>query len=130
MTTDRIELVREGLAAVNRGDPEGFMARVHPDFELRECFDVSTNPGPHRGPAGYLFWYREGGQQWSSYAVEVLDFLPVGELLLVEGEVRATGRASGFEARQRFGYVVEFRDDKIFRLDIYASLEDAKQAVS
>ena len=58
----------------------------------------------------------------------MLTAFPVGERLVAEGEIRAVGRASGFEAKRRFGYLVEFCDDRISRLEIWSSVDDAKAA--
>lgn len=63
-------------------------------------------------------------------AVELLSVVPGDGQLVAEGEVRATGRASGFEARRRFGYVVGFRDSKISRLEIYSSLDEARKSLA
>ncbi len=128
MGQNEIELVQEAFAAVTRGDTAAFTGLLHPSFELVERFDVSTSPGAHRGHEGALSWYREGGRQWSAYEAELLSVFPVGDRLVAEGEVRATGRASGFEAKRRFGYLVEFRESKISRLEIWSSLDEAKAA--
>jgi ketosteroid isomerase-like protein len=128
MGDDRIELIRAAFAAVTRGDTAAFAALLDPSFELVEQFEVSTSPGIHRGPERALSWYREGGRQWSSYVAELLDVQAVGERLVAEGEVRAKGRASGFEADRRFGYLFEFRGGKISRLEIWPCLDEARRA--
>src|SRR3954452_3000410 len=130
MSQENVEIVRQVFEAFNRGDIATVAELLHRDIELRERFEPSTSPGPHRGLEGVLTWYRDGGRHWSAYEVELVDAVAAGsELVVAEGEVRATGRTSGVETRQRFGYVYGLREGKVIQFEIFKTRAEALEAV-
>jgi ketosteroid isomerase-like protein len=128
MSQENVEIVREALDAFNRADLAAVMPMLHPDFELKERFEISTSPGPHRGPEAALAWYREGGQQWSSYEVDMIESIPADDLVVVEAVVRATGRVGSVEMTHRFGYLFKLSERRISRLEIFSAPDQAREA--
>jgi ketosteroid isomerase-like protein len=73
--------------------------------------------------------YRDSGQRWSAYETELIEAVFAGgDIVVAEGEVRATGRASGIETRRRFGYLFRISEGRIIRFEIFGSRAEAFEA--
>jgi ketosteroid isomerase-like protein len=96
-----VELVRDIIEALNMGDVDGMLARMHPDFEWRplESSPVARVYRGHNQVRGYV-------EDWLSTLDGVR--LDVQETAEVAGAVVAVvhghgrGRASGLELKSRF----------------------------
>jgi ketosteroid isomerase-like protein len=60
----------------------------------------------------------------------VLDYIEVGDYVVVPIRHRGVGKTSGAPAEIEVAHVYEFRGDQIARFDEYDSLEEALEAVS
>jgi len=56
------------------------------------------------------------------------DFIGVGERVVVPVTLRARGRTTGIETTQKLVQVWELRDEKAYRIEVYATLEEAMEA--
>jgi ketosteroid isomerase-like protein len=129
MAQENVEVVRTAFETFNRGDMPAFAGLLHHDIELKERFELSTSPGPHRGLDGGLAWYRDSGRHWSSYETELIDAVSAGtDVVVAEGEVRARGRTSAVETRRRFGYLFGISEGRIIRFEIFGTKDDALEA--
>lgn len=101
--------------------------RYSPDVELR----WSAN-GPetrvYRGREGVLDAFREWVEPFSEYYTEALDFIGVGDQVVVPQSQRGVGSGSGVPVEIEVTHVYLFRDDQIARVDEYETLEEALAA--
>jgi ketosteroid isomerase-like protein len=122
----RVEKVKHGFAALARGDLEGMLTVVHPDIELLPLSGKLEGRIYH-GHEGVREWDRARHDTWD------LEFTPseyedLGDSVLVHGEVRSRGAASGVELDTPVSWVFEFREGKIIRLEAFLDRAEARAA--
>jgi ketosteroid isomerase-like protein len=129
MSRESVEIMRRGYArfvATGELDP----AALHPDF----VWDMSTfRSWPERqqytGVEGTREFLGEWTRQWEDWKLEVEDYLGAGDRVVVI--LRQTGRAriSGVPVDMRFAQVWTLKDGKQIRMQMYATPEEALEAV-
>jgi ketosteroid isomerase-like protein len=73
--------------------------------------------------------YEDWTTSFGEFEMEVVELAEVGDRVVVEMIQRGTGLASGAEVTGRFWFVYTVTDGRIARQDVYASREQALQAV-
>lgn len=104
-------MIDEVLAAFSRGDMETIRALAHPDLELH---DLETLPDSdvYHGIDGFETWRRRLTEQFDNFDFTAAEAVAVGELLVTDMHVRATGKGSGAQVELSFAAVWGFRDGK------------------
>jgi ketosteroid isomerase-like protein len=99
-----------------------------PEVELR----WSTR-GPearvYRGREGVTKAFREWVEPFSEYYTEPLDFIGLGDQVVIPQKQWGVGSTSGIPVEIEVTYVYEFRDGQIIRVDEYDTLDEALEAV-
>jgi uncharacterized protein len=99
-----------------------------PDIELRW-----TRSGPearvYRGRDGVIRAFREWNEEFSEFYVEPLDFIEVGDRVVVPNRQWGIGSTSGIPVEVELIWVYEIRDNRIVRVDEYDTLDEALEAV-
>jgi ketosteroid isomerase-like protein len=118
-----IELVREIIEALNRGDVDGMLARMHPEFEWRPLA-ASPVARVYRGREqvrGYI-------EDWlSTFAVIRLDLedpTEVADRVVAVVHGRARGRASGLELDTRYCQVWTVRCGAAVGMEEFPTCEE------
>jgi ketosteroid isomerase-like protein len=119
-----VELVRRIIDALNRGDVDGMLARMHPDFEWTplESSPIARVYRGHEEVRRYVVdWLStfEGLRLDLENPTEISDHVVAG----VHGHAR--GRASGLELDTRFCQVWTLRHGTAVRMEEYATREQA-----
>jgi ketosteroid isomerase-like protein len=98
-----------------------------PEVELRWA---ATNPEAreYRGREGVLQAFREWVAPFSEYYVEPLDFIEVGDRVVVPQRQCGIGSTSGIPVEVEVTYVYEIRDKQMTRIDEYDALDEALEA--
>jgi ketosteroid isomerase-like protein len=98
-----------------------------PEVELR----WSTR-GPearvYRGREGVIQAFREWVEPFSEYYTEPLDFIGLGDQVVIPQKQWGVGSTSGIPVEIEVTHVYEFRDGQIIRVDEYDTLEEALEA--
>jgi ketosteroid isomerase-like protein len=131
MSQENVEVALEGVDAVNRRDPDGFVACLHPDVVWEESGDVLPGlRGVHRGRAEARRWFEEAIlETWENLHLEVEEITEANDgRVFSEALVTARGRASGAETELRFWTVLWFADGKIARRQVFFTRDEALQA--
>ena len=73
MSQENVEVIREAVDALNRGDPDAFTALLRPDVEWKEPTDPFPGlRGVYRGRAEVREWFEEAFLElWESFHVEI-----------------------------------------------------------
>jgi ketosteroid isomerase-like protein len=128
MSQQNVEIVREGYAALNRGDIEALIGLADPDVE----YDVSRrtfDPRVYHGHDGV----REGlslmAEQWRTLRVEPRDFMVGGGDVVVPVQIIGVGKQSGVETRANAAHVWKVREGRIVRMTTFQTLDEALEAV-
>ena len=99
-----------------------------PEVELKW-----TRSGPearvYRGRDGVIQAFREWSEAFSEYYVEPLDFIEVGDRVVVPNRQWGIGSTSGIPVEIEVTWAYEIRDNQMARLDEYDTLDEALEAV-
>jgi ketosteroid isomerase-like protein len=99
-----------------------------PDIELRWS-RRAPEARVYQGREAVINAFREWLESFSEYYNEPLDFIEVGDRVVVPNRQWGIGSTSGIRVEDEFTWVYEIRDSQIARVDEYDTLEEALEAV-
>ena len=103
--------------------------RWHEDVVLRQSPEMPGTAGTFTGVEGVRDTLRELGEGWTDLGWDPLEVREVGgDRYVLRVDVRGKGRGSGIELGDELGHLIELRDGKVFRLDVYMNWESALRA--
>jgi ketosteroid isomerase-like protein len=125
---DNLDLLRQGIAALNRRDSGGMLAILHPDVRL-EPLRAVLDGTVYTGHDGLQEWLADMTEDWEHQRVELQDVraLPSGQAL-VEAVLHVRYRGSGVEVAAPGAWLCEFRDGLVSRIRFYRDSAAALQA--
>ena len=127
MSARDLETIREGVAALNRGDVDGVAATLDADVELvplRAMLDGSV----YRGHDGVRRWVADMGEDWSRFEIGLEQIREVSPgCMLVEATMRLRGR-SGVELDAPAAWLCEMRSGRVRRIQFFADADTALAA--
>jgi hypothetical protein len=101
-----------------------------PEIELT-TLESAVGIGPsssYVGWDGLTRYFKEWFEPFSEYRMKWLDYIEVGQRVLVPMEASGVGSASGLQVEMELVLSYELRDGLITRLDQYDTLEQALEA--
>src|ERR671924_2148524 len=96
-----LELVRAIVGALNQGDVDGMLARMHPDFEWSPL-EASPVARVCRGHEEVRHYVEDWLGTFESLRLDLEDPVEVADHVVAVVNGRARGRASGLELAARF----------------------------
>lgn len=96
-----IDLVRGIIEALNRGDVEGMLARMHPDFEWRPL-EASPVARVYRGRKQVRSYVEDWLSTFAGLRLDLEDPTEVADHVVAVVHGHARGRASGLQLDTRF----------------------------
>ena len=120
-----MEIIRGGYAHfLAKGE-----VRAHPDL----VWDVSRLGWPDQqiyvGAEGANQFNAEWAASWDDWEMEAEEYLDAGERVVVILTQRGRSKATGIPVEMRFAQVWTVRDGQGIRMQLYASVEEALEAV-
>jgi ketosteroid isomerase-like protein len=125
MAESNLELARQGFEALREGDPDALEPFIHPEFEVTTPPELAAEPDTYRGLDGVRRYFESFYEAMDRVTFEAEQFIPVGDLVVVEAILRTRGRSTGIETEQRVALIYELRDGKAYRISIYATVDEA-----
>jgi ketosteroid isomerase-like protein len=124
MSEKDLEIIRAGVAALNRGDVDGVAAALDPDVELvplRAVLDGTV----YKGHEGMRRWLADIGEDWTTYEIHLatLTELTMGQVL-VEATMRLRGH-SGVAVDSPAAWLCELRAGRVSRIRFFTDAESA-----
>jgi ketosteroid isomerase-like protein len=126
--SDNLELLKQGVAALNRRDTDGLVAILHPDVRLEPLRAVHDGTA-YTGHDGLREWLADMTEDWERQSVELVDVraLPTGQAL-VEAVLHIRYRGSGVEVAAPGAWLCDFRDGLVSRVRFYRDIAAALEA--
>ena len=127
MSSENVDLVRDGLEAFLAGDIERAL-----EFADRDVVTFRAPPLPdaraYHGREGMLQTYVEWTAEFGEFEMTTEQFVDAGDHVMVEILQRGEGQASGAVVEGRFWLVYTVADGKVVRLDIFNGKNQALRA--
>ena len=119
-----VDLVRGIVEALNRGDVEGMLARMHPDFEWTPL-ETSPVARVYRGHEQVRHYVEDWIATFENLRLDLEEPTEVGDRVLVVVRGHGRGRGSGLELNNRFCQLWSFRHGTAVAMEEYATREQA-----
>jgi uncharacterized protein len=124
MGQGNVEVVREIIDALNRGNVDGVLARMDPEFEWRPLED-SPVAGTYRGHEQVRRYVEDWLSTFDMLRLDLDDPSEVGDHVVVVVRGHGRGRASGLALNSRFCQVWTLSGGTAVRMQEHATREEA-----
>ena len=128
MSQENVEVVREMMAAAQRGDFAGLVEIIGPEFELHENV-LAPDAAVYHGPEGLKKWLEAGLEAFSDFRFEPERFIEQGDWVFALVHAHGRGRGSGAPFDRRYVTAFKFHLGKIVFAASYEDLPEALEAV-
>ncbi|MGA8803916.1 MAG: nuclear transport factor 2 family protein [Solirubrobacterales bacterium] len=130
MSEENVEAFKRGIAAWNRGDIDATLEVFDPEVEWRPTFRrlLGGDTAVYRGRHGVREFLQDLDETWAELPIELTEIRDLGERIVAIGHLRGRGKQSGAELESSIGYVVEFKNGKVIRMDDYLDHQEALEA--
>jgi ketosteroid isomerase-like protein len=129
VSEDRVERLRRGYEAYNRGEPVELMATVTDDFVAHDRAEL-PDPQVHHGMEGAQAALAAARAEFDEYEVEPYEFIPLEDTVVVCARQRGRGHASGAVVESEIFHVWKLRGDKVAGLWAFSTREEALEAAA
>jgi ketosteroid isomerase-like protein len=123
-----IELVRGIIDALNRGDLDGMLARMHPDFEWRPL-EASPVARVYRGSEQVRGYVEDWLSTMEGLRLDLEDATEVADHVVAVVRGHGRGRASGLQLDAPFCQVWTVRGGTAIEMEEYATREQGLAVV-
>jgi ketosteroid isomerase-like protein len=127
MSKQDVEIIRGTLDAFNRGDWDRWLAMCHEDAELYSL-RAQLEGHPYRGPEGMRRFVADLQEQWDYVRLEAPEIRDAGEWIVILGDFKARGSASGVELDFPVGVVFATLEGKLRYGRFYSDPAEALDA--
>jgi len=117
-------LVRGIIDLLNRGDVDGMLARMDPDFEWRPL-EASPVARVYRGHEQVRHYIEDWLGTFDSVRIQLEDVTEVGDRVVAVVRGHGRGRASGVELHSPFCQLWTLRRGTAIAIEEYATREQA-----
>jgi ketosteroid isomerase-like protein len=129
MSAKDVETVREGIAALNRGDEAAMVATLDADVELIPLRAVLEGT-VYRGHEGLRCWLRDMADDWTQFEVRLQELRDLERgCVLVRATMHLRGRSSGVVLDAPAAWLCDMHDGKVRRIRFFADSDAALAAV-
>jgi ketosteroid isomerase-like protein len=128
MASTNINLVRRMFHDWNHsGDPPGDTL-ISADFELHSPM-AREHGGPYLGPDGVHAWVHDLSERYPGFTFELEALEERDGRVLALGEIEVEGRGTGIGFCQPAGWVIDIRDGRFVRMELFTDPEAARTAL-
>jgi ketosteroid isomerase-like protein len=128
MSQQPVEMIRDSVDALNRGDWDAALKEMTPDFEYDLSRTISPLQGVYHGPQQMRDVVEEFLSPWEAVRYELDEVIEAGEHVVTPFTTYFRGR-DGIEVNGRAIWVWTFRDGACSRLCLYQERQEALEAV-
>jgi ketosteroid isomerase-like protein len=120
-----VQLVREIIEALNRGDVDGMLARMDPDFEWRPLESSPVAGGVYHGHEQVRRYVEDWLSTFDDLWLDLEDPTEVADRVIAVVRGHGRGRASRLQLDTRFCQVWTIRRGAAVRMEEYATRDQA-----
>ena len=130
MSEENVEAFKRGIAAWNREDIDATLEVLDPEVEWRPTFQrlLGRDTAVYRGRHGAREFLQDLDETFAELRIEISEIRDLGDRIVAIGHARGRGKQSGAEVDSSIGYVVEFKNGKVIRMDDYLDAAEALEA--
>jgi ketosteroid isomerase-like protein len=129
MGKETVELARDVMDALSRGDVDRLIELADPEIEWHSFFAQLGEGGSYKGHEGTRRYLSDLRDAWEIVRANVDDAVGVGEVAVLVGNLHYRGRESGAENETAAGWMLRFREGKILCFRAFRDPESALAAV-
>lgn len=130
MSQGNLEMVRQAIDAINRGDIRRAMEQAADDFEMDWSNSIGPLNGVYRGRGQVSEVWESFLEAWDELQWDVQDVLDLdAQRVLVVNRVRMRGRASRVEVEATGAQIWTIRNATLGSVKLYQSKAEALEAV-
>jgi ketosteroid isomerase-like protein len=125
MSHERVERIRTGYAAFNRGEFDAGLEGIADDVTW-EVLEVFPEKGPFRGKEGILRFWQSWAETFSEFRAEIEEIVEVEDHIVVV--MHMSGRGHGSEAPMgspSFAQIWTFDGDQVTRVRMVPDKHEA-----
>ena len=126
MSEENVDLMQEGIEAMNRRDIEGVVRGMDP--EVRFEHRLAALQGSFVGVDGVRRWFMDLVEHFDSWRIDCTDIRDLGDRVLALGTIRAAGKESGVEAELPLAIVARYKDGRLTDFIDYGDRDQALEA--
>jgi ketosteroid isomerase-like protein len=128
MSQENVAAIREAVAAINSGNLEDALARLHREVEWTSA-DQFPDAQTYRGREGVRQFFTGWLDAFEGFQLHLEKSVAAGdEIVIAALRVSGEGSGSGAPVEATFAQVIEFRDRQIFRARMFPTEEEALEA--
>jgi ketosteroid isomerase-like protein len=130
MPQEDIETCKRAVEAYNRRDVDAFVEEFDPAVEWRPLNQLmfGREAGVYRGHEGVRRFMQEVDEALAEVQIEEVEIHDLGERIVMSGQLRAFGKASGAPTESPIGWLIEMKDARIARMRDYLDPAEALRA--
>jgi ketosteroid isomerase-like protein len=122
-----LELIGRGMGFADDGDIPSLLELVHPEIEWRPPAQ-GTLDDVYAGRDGVRRLFEQLTEAWDSIEHRPIEIVEANPETIVITNLRLHAQASGLNVDEVWGYAIEVRDAKLFRVAMYTDTEQAIRA--
>jgi len=126
--TDRIDMVRRGYEAFNRGDVEGALEFLHPEIEWHTYIVPGPGGGLYRGHEGVRELWADAQRIFGDFRNVPEEVFEAGEYVIAYVSVEGVGARSGAAVQARIAHLYAFRDGLVAAVRSFDDHDEARRA--
>jgi ketosteroid isomerase-like protein len=127
--SEKVEIVKRLMAAVNRRDVETFAGLTTSDLEWFPVFAARVEGDAYRGREGIETFLGEVDETWEEFLPVPEEYRDLGDRVLGLGRLKTRGRGSGVPIDSPWAGIYDFRGGEISRIRTYLDHGEALRVV-
>ena len=126
MSSQNLDVLRAGIAAINRADIDAALAFAAEDVVLIP--QRAATEGAYHGHAGVRAWFADTAETFELFRWNVSELCDLGDRVVVIGKIQIRARGSGIETDITSAGIATFREGKLVRWEDFGEMERALEA--
>jgi uncharacterized protein len=128
MSQENVDKLRAAFDAFNRGDLDGLVADLGPDFEYIPTGGLPDTDESYRGPDEFKRFMGWLADEFDDAQMDAHEFIDAGDQVVASVTNRGRGKASGVETTWNVWLVWTIREGKAVRGQAFMRREEALEA--